>query len=104
MLPLIQVEINRVINAELRQPKNDRGMSAITFSRTPYLTFHHLLIPDRQAFNATLASSLTNTIHTMLTHTSSERGRSAVPLITNAAGISPFPIKVTVKVGDVEVG
>ena len=104
MLPLIQVEILRVINAELRQPKNDRGMSAITFSRTPYLTFHHLLIPDRQAFNATLASSLTNTIHTMLTHTSSERGRSAVPLITNAAGISPFPIKVTVKVGDVEVG
>ena len=104
MLPLIQVEIHRVINAELRQPKNDRGMSAITFSRTPYLTFPHLLIPDRQAFNAMLASSLTNTIHTMLTHTSSERGRSAVPLITNAAGISPFPIKVTVKVGDVEVG
>ncbi|EDR10726.1 uncharacterized protein LACBIDRAFT_315433 [Laccaria bicolor S238N-H82] len=72
-----------VINAELRQPKSDR---------------------DCQAFNATLASSLTNTIHTMLSHTSSERGRSAVPLITNAAGISPFPIKVTVKVGDVEVG
>jgi autophagy-related protein 101 len=79
-------------------------MSATTFSRAPYLTFHHPLIPDRQAFNATLASSLTKTIHTMLTHTSSERGRSAVPLITNAAGISPFPIKVTVRVGDVEVG
>lgn len=40
----------------------------------------------------------------MLTHTSSERGRTAVPLITNAAGISPFPIKMTVKIDGVEVG
>ena len=39
----------------------------------------------------------------MLTHASSERGRSAVPLITNAQSISPFPIKITVKVGGVEV-
>ena len=39
----------------------------------------------------------------MLTHASSERGRSAVPLITNAQSISPFPIKVSVKVGGVEV-
>ncbi|TFK35453.1 autophagy-related protein [Crucibulum laeve] len=72
-----------VINAELRQPKSER---------------------DRQTFNATLANTLTKTIHTMLTHTSSEKGRTAVPLITNAAGISPFPIKMTVKVGGVEVG
>jgi hypothetical protein len=40
----------------------------------------------------------------MLTHTSSERGRTAVPLITNATGISPFPIKIAVKVGGVEIG
>ena len=35
----------------------------------------------------------------MLSHTSSERGRSAVPLITNANGISPFPVKIVLKVG-----
>lgn len=59
---------------------------------------------DRQAFNSTLAGTLTRAVHTILTHTSSERGRSAVPLITNVAGISPFPIRISVKVGGVEVG
>jgi hypothetical protein len=59
---------------------------------------------DRQAFNTALASTLSKSVHTMLTHTSSERGRTAVPLITNASGISPFPVKVTVKVGGVELG
>ncbi len=58
---------------------------------------------DRQVFNATLASKLSDSLHTMLTHTSSERGRTAVPLITNATGISPFPIKIEVKVGGVTV-
>jgi len=72
-----------VVNAEMRQPKSER---------------------DRQAFNATLASTLSTSLHTMLTHTSSERGRTAVPLITNATGISPFPVKMTVKVGGVELG
>ncbi|GLB35634.1 putative DUF1649-domain-containing protein [Lyophyllum shimeji] len=72
-----------VINAELRQPKADS---------------------DRQAFNARLADTLTQALHTMLTHTSSERGRAVVPLITNASGISPFPIDITVTVGGVEVG
>jgi len=72
-----------VINAEVRQPKSER---------------------DRQNFNTALASTLSKSLHTMLTHTSSERGRTAVPLITNAAGISPFPIKITVTVGGVEVG
>ena len=59
--------------------------------------------PERQKFNADLASTLTKSLQTMLTHASSERGRSAVPLITNAQSISPFPIKVSVKVGGVEV-
>lgn len=40
----------------------------------------------------------------MLVHTSSERGRVAVPLITDATGISPFPIRIGVTVGGVEVG
>lgn len=72
-----------VINAELRQPKSDR---------------------ERQTFNAALASTLNQSLHMMLTHTSSERGRSAVPLITDASGISPFPFEVTLSVGGVEVG
>ncbi|KAF8888358.1 autophagy-related protein [Infundibulicybe gibba] len=72
-----------VINAELRQPKSDR---------------------DRQAFNKTLAATLTKSVQTMLTHTSSERGRTTVPLITNASGISPFPVKMIVKIGGMEVG
>jgi len=71
-----------VVNAEIQQPKSER---------------------HRQAFNAELAANLSNSLHTMLTHTSSERGRTAVPLITNATGISPFPVKMTVKVGGVEL-
>jgi len=72
-----------VINAEIRQPKSEQ---------------------DRQTFDANLESTLTKSLRTMLTHTSSERGRTAVPLITEAQSISPFPIKMVVKVGGVEVG
>lgn len=92
----------RVINAELRQPK-DRGQCLPSIHVLPPL--NSLSIPtDRQTFDSNLAATLTKSIHTMLSHTSSERGRAAVPLITNAAGISPFPIKMVVKVGGVEVG
>jgi len=72
-----------IVNAELRQPKSDR---------------------DRHEFSATLAATLTKALQVMLTHTSSEQGRTAVPLITNATGISPFPIRITVKVDGVETG
>ncbi|KAG2033004.1 autophagy-related protein [Suillus americanus] len=71
-----------IVNAEMRQPKSE----------------------DQQEFNANLASTLLKALNVMLTHTSSERGRTAVPLITNATGISPFPIKIAVKVGGVELG
>ncbi|KAG2067013.1 DUF1649-domain-containing protein [Suillus decipiens] len=71
-----------IVNAEMRQPKSE----------------------DQQEFNANLASTLLKALNVMLTYTSSERGRTAVPLITNAAGISPFPIKIAVKVGGVELG
>ncbi|KAI9457374.1 hypothetical protein HD554DRAFT_2142988 [Boletus coccyginus] len=74
---------NRIVNAELRQPKLDR---------------------DRHEFSATLAATLTKALHVMLTYTSSEKGRTAVPLITNATGISPFPVQIMVKVDGVEVG
>jgi len=72
-----------VVNAEMRQPKSER---------------------DREAFEVALRSTLSKALHTMISHTSSERGRTAVPLITNSSGISPFPLKMTVKVGGVEIG
>ncbi|KAI0074217.1 DUF1649-domain-containing protein [Panus rudis PR-1116 ss-1] len=71
------------INAEVRQPTTER---------------------ERLKFNQDLASTLTKSLKTILTHTSSAPGRSGVPPITNAGGISPFPYKITVKVGGVEVG
>ncbi|KAJ7579066.1 autophagy-related protein [Mycena floridula] len=71
-----------VINIELRQPR-DR---------------------ERQAFDAALNQTLTEAIYTILTHTSSEKGRACVPLITNAIGISPFPFRIGVKVGGIELG
>ena len=72
----------RIVNAEMRQSKSEH---------------------DRQALDTALASTLSKALHTMLTHTSSERGRTAVPLITNSAGISPFPLRMVVKVGEVEI-
>ncbi|ESK88730.1 duf1649 domain protein [Moniliophthora roreri MCA 2997] len=71
-----------VINAEIRQPRD----------------------LERPQFEANVASTLTKSIQTMLTHTTSERGRKAVPQITSATGISPFPIRITVTVGGVEAG
>ncbi|KAI0051231.1 DUF1649-domain-containing protein [Auriscalpium vulgare] len=71
-----------IINAEIRQPKSEQ---------------------ERVTFNENLAATLTKSLRTMLTHTSSEQGRAAVPSITNNQ-VSPFPLKIVVKVGDVEVG
>jgi len=71
-----------IINAEMRQPRDH----------------------DRQDFDTALSNTLTKAIQTMLSHTSSDRGRTAVPLITKAAGISPFPVRIAVRIGDVEVG
>ncbi|KZP19934.1 hypothetical protein FIBSPDRAFT_911220 [Athelia psychrophila] len=71
-----------IVNAEMRQPKTER---------------------DRQALDTALASTLQKSLQTMLTHTSSERGRTSVPLITNSSGISPFPLRMVVKVGGVEI-
>ncbi|KAF5388469.1 hypothetical protein D9757_004625 [Collybiopsis confluens] len=59
---------------------------------------------DRQQFDTALATTLTRAVRTMLTHTSSDRGRGAVPRITNAQGISPFPIRIAVTIAGVEVG
>ncbi|KAI0034424.1 autophagy-related protein [Vararia minispora EC-137] len=71
-----------VINVEIRQPKTE---------------------PERSKFNQNLAATLTKSLTTMLTHTASEKGRAAVPPITNQ-DVSPFPLNISVTVGDVEVG
>ncbi|KAL1683016.1 autophagy-related protein [Schizophyllum commune] len=71
-----------VVNAELRQPRGER---------------------DRLAFDATLTNALRKAMMTMLTHTASEKGRAAVPLITNATGISPFPFRIAGIVNGVEL-
>ncbi|KAK2460715.1 hypothetical protein APHAL10511_007185 [Amanita phalloides] len=60
-----------VVNVELTQSKDEK---------------------ERQAFNQELANTLTKSLQVMLMHTVSERGRTAVPLITDAGSISPFPI------------
>ncbi|ETW86407.1 hypothetical protein HETIRDRAFT_153484 [Heterobasidion irregulare TC 32-1] len=71
-----------LINTEIRQPTSEQ---------------------ERITFNENLASTLTKSLHTMITRTSSEQGRTAVPPITNPS-ISPFPMKIGVKAGGVEVG
>lgn len=89
----------RVVNTEMRQPKLERGK----FNSLSLDFIRQTIATDRQTFNDAVASTLSRSLHTILTHTSSERGRMAVPLITNATGISPFPLKMTVKVGGVEL-
>ncbi|KAH7921533.1 DUF1649-domain-containing protein [Leucogyrophana mollusca] len=68
-----------IVNAELRQPKSEQ---------------------DRLAFNATLSTALSTALRAMLTHTASA---ARVPPITTSAGISPFPMRIGVRVGGVEV-
>ena len=57
-----------------------------------------------RTFNRTLTATLAKTVQTLVTYISSERGRGVVPPITDAAGISPFPFTVVVKIGNQEVG
>ena len=90
---------HRVINAELRQPKSTLGTDP-SFITEKILKFRFL---DR-TFKRTLTTTLVKTVQTLVTYISSERGRGVVPPITDAAGISPFPFTVVVKIGNQEVG
>ncbi|KAF5349564.1 hypothetical protein D9756_008829 [Leucocoprinus leucothites] len=72
-----------IINVEFRQHRTER---------------------ERLTFNTSLANALSKSVQTILIHTSSERGRAAVPPITQSSGISPFPFKITARVGGAEVG
>lgn len=98
---------------EIRQPKPERGayspnnhfsLRSLSYSLFFGQFTDFLSLADHGASNAALAATLTNALRTMLVHTSSERGRTAVPLITSSASISPFPLRIAVKVGGVEVG
>ncbi|KAG1766219.1 hypothetical protein EV702DRAFT_1182358 [Suillus placidus] len=81
---------------------NQRGQMIVTF---PEKKAKKSWFQDRRhEFNANLALTLLKALNVMLTHTSSERRRTAVPLIKNATGIFPFQIKIAVKVGEVELG
>jgi len=71
-----------IINVEIRQPKSEE---------------------DRIILHQALAKKLRIVLQTVLTHTSSERGRAAVPLISSAKGISPFPFSIHVQVNGSEV-
>ncbi|KIY52867.1 DUF1649-domain-containing protein [Fistulina hepatica ATCC 64428] len=71
-----------IINTELKQPKTER---------------------DRQDFSAELSAALRRAVMTMLTHTSSDDGRAAVPLITNQ-DLSPFPLRIAICIGGEEIG
>jgi hypothetical protein len=69
-----------------------------------YTHIHPCPLPDRTQMTAELSHTLSAALLTMATHTSSERGRTAVPLITSSSSISPFPMAIAVRVGGVEVG
>jgi ribonucleotide reductase alpha subunit len=59
---------------------------------------------ERTTLPPTLSTSLTSALLTILTHTASVPGRAAVPKIRDSSGISPFPVRIGVKVAGVEVG
>ena len=62
-----------------------------------------LVRPERQQFNKNLAATLSKSLRAMITHSSSEKGRGAVPPITNSE-VSLFPLKISVRVGGIELG
>jgi autophagy-related protein 101 len=76
-------------------PSIDLDLTDFSFTADRYL--------ERQQFNQNLAATLTKSLRVMLTHTSSEQGRGAVPPITNS-DVSPFPLKISVRVGGAELG
>lgn len=100
LLGFFPILIARIINAESKQPKTEQG--AVEGIKVRIIA--KVALTDRQAFTNELSATLTKSVRTMLMHTSSERGRTTVPLITNATGISPFPIRMMVKVDGVEIG
>ena len=76
-------------------------MPSIYLDLTDYLS--PCCYSERQQFNQNLAATLSKSLRVMLTHTSSEQGRGAVPPITNS-DVSPFPLKISVRVGGAELG
>ncbi|EJD37674.1 DUF1649-domain-containing protein [Auricularia subglabra TFB-10046 SS5] len=71
-----------VINVEIRQPKND---------------------DERQTLHRAVSDTLARAVRTILDHTSSEKGRAAVPPIRQNEGLSPFPYRIVAKIGGLEL-
>jgi hypothetical protein len=78
-------------------------MPSIDLDLTDFFFFTADRCLERQQFNQNLAATLSKSLRVMLTHTSSEQGRIAVPPITNS-DVSPFPLKISVRVGGAELG
>ncbi|KAG8869237.1 hypothetical protein FRC20_001912 [Serendipita sp. 405] len=53
---------------------------------------------DREILQDALATSLSKAVMAMVDYTVSERGRGAIPVISTATGISPFPIHTVLRV------
>lgn len=66
-----------IINVTLEQPQHDQ---------------------DRERLLDTLSATLAAAVMSMLDYSASERGRTAVPPISTATGISPFPIHTILRV------
>ena len=91
---------SRIINVEFRQHRSERG----AFPQPSFiLRVTYTCIPDRLSFNTNLKNTLAKSIQMILVHTSSERGRAAVPPMTQSNGISPFPFKIAAHVGGIEI-
>jgi len=71
------------INASIHVPRNEK---------------------ERREIMDPLPGKLSEMLMTILTKTSSEKGRSVVPLIHSANVITPFPLSIRVRVGGVDVG
>jgi len=53
---------------------------------------------ERDRLQESLSNTLQKAVMSMLDYSASERGRAAVPLISTAAGISPFPVHIILRV------
>jgi len=58
---------------------------------------------DRESLHAQLSNTLSRAVMDILLYTSSESGRTAVPLISSAEGISPFPWEIKLKVNGADL-
>ncbi|KAH7100933.1 DUF1649-domain-containing protein [Auriculariales sp. MPI-PUGE-AT-0066] len=64
---------------------------------------HPIPASNAEAFTNAQSDMLTRALRIILEHTSSDQGRAAVPRIKDLSGVSPFPWRIEVRVGSVEL-